>query len=110
MLKKNKKQKVVISSSFGGFEPDMHFKIFLKALDVELFSIEGRTHPEIIAYIETYSDEYGVLRGKDRYQYVRLVEVDTSRPWFIDVYDGSESIRYLDYKYVNKKLKYVELI
>lgn len=38
-----------------------------------------------------------------------IVEVDTSRPWTIKDYDGSEYIEYLDkYELVNKELNYYE--
>lgn len=39
-----------------------------------------------------------------------IVEVDSSRPWFIKYYDGLESIVYLeDYKLIDKELNLYEL-
>lgn len=40
---------------------------------------------------------------------IMLVEVDTSRPWTILDYDGSEYIQYLDYNIIDKEANYCEL-
>ena len=35
-----------------------------------------------------------------------IVDVDITRPWTIDVYDGSEYIKYLDYDVVDEDINY----
>ena len=37
---------------------------------------------------------------------IRIVEVDISRPWTIEDYDGAEYIQYLDYIIENKEINY----
>ena len=37
---------------------------------------------------------------------LEIVEVDISRPWTIEEYDGAEYIKYLDYEITNKELNY----
>ena len=37
-----------------------------------------------------------------------IVEVDTSRPWKIENYDGSEHIQYLDYEVKHKDINYCD--
>ena len=43
------------------------------------------------------------------YNIIRLVEVDTSRPWTILDYDGAEYIQYLDYNVIDKESNYCKL-
>ena len=37
-----------------------------------------------------------------------IVEVDTSRPWKIEEYDGAEYIQYLDYIVINEEINYCD--
>ena len=37
-----------------------------------------------------------------------IVEVDTSRPWKIEEYDGAEYIQYLDYVVINEEINYCD--
>ena len=38
-----------------------------------------------------------------------IVDVDTTRPWTISIYDGAEYVQYLDYEYVVKSINFCEL-
>ncbi len=40
---------------------------------------------------------------------LNIVDVDTSRPWCIEKYDGSEYVQYLDYDIIDKKINFCEL-
>ena len=37
---------------------------------------------------------------------IQIADVDTTRPWCIDNYDGKEYIKYLDYNVVNEDINY----
>ena len=37
-----------------------------------------------------------------------IVEVDSSRPWKIEEYDGAEYIQYLDYVVINEEINYCD--
>jgi hypothetical protein len=39
---------------------------------------------------------------------ISIVEVDTSRPWKIENYDGAEYIQYLDYEVKHKDINYCD--
>lgn len=38
--------------------------------------------------------------------FYEIKDVDTSRPWTIGEYDGSEYVQYMDYKMLDEKLNY----
>ena len=40
---------------------------------------------------------------------LNIVDVDTSRPWCIEKYDGAEYVQYLDYDIIDKKINFCEL-
>lgn len=102
--------KVIIQSCHGLFEPTKAFERLIKSKGYKgLWSIEARTDKDLIEYVEKNVNEHGVMKGKDYWTYVIVVEVDTSKPWCIDEYDGSEHIMYLEYEVLNKELNYVRM-
>lgn len=69
---------------------------------------------DVVSYIDTTgeylhkeSNGYWVRVGNEMYF---IAEVDTSRPWTILEYDGSEYIQYLDYKVINEDMNYCSFI
>ena len=40
---------------------------------------------------------------------LNIVDVDTSRPWSIETYDGAEYVQYLDFSYIDKNINFCEL-
>lgn len=103
--------KVIIQPCHGIFEPTKEFDRLIKSKGYKgLWSIEARTDKDLIEYIEkNISEEHRVLQGKDYWTYVCVVEVDTSKPWCIEDYDGSEYIKYIRYEVLNKELNYVRM-
>ncbi len=103
--------KVIIQGSSGIFEPAKEFEQLIKQQGYEsVFEIEARTDHVLINYVEEQArNNHGVLRGKEDYLHVLVVEVDTSVPWMISKYDGAESIRYLEYEVIDEYLNYVRL-
>ncbi|MES9681860.1 hypothetical protein ABWK22_02845 [Gottfriedia acidiceleris] len=102
------KVKVIIQPSFGIFEPKEDFKKLIDKTGRALWNLSGRTNEDYIKFVEDNADD-GILFGKESWTYIKVVEVDTSRPWLIDDYDGSESIKYVKYRVIDKELNYVEL-
>ena len=41
---------------------------------------------------------------------MQIVNVDVSRPWKIEEYDGAEYIQYLDYKVINQDINYCNFV
>ncbi len=104
------KIKVILQGSCGSFEPTEQFDRLIKQQGYEhIFHIGARTDKVLIDYVEQHAHEDGILLGEEKYLYVYVAEVDTSRPWTIRDYDGSESIDYLDYEFIDKNLNYVRL-
>jgi hypothetical protein len=104
------KVKVILQGSYGVFEPSDEFAKLIESKGYKsLWSISARTDKDLIEYVEQHANEHGVLTGKEDYQYVHVAEVDTSKLWTIDNYDGAESILYLDYEVIDKNLNYVRL-
>ncbi len=68
---------------------------------------------KIIKYLEEQGEV--VLRQDNGYwikaydEFYFIAEVDTSRPWTILDYDGSEYIQYLDYDIIDKDMNYCML-
>ena len=53
------------------------------------------------------NSKYFIYNKKLKYiSSLEIVEVDTSRPWTIEEYDGAEYIKYLDYEILDKELNY----
>ncbi|PFP65318.1 hypothetical protein COK00_12015 [Bacillus cereus] len=102
--------KVIIQPSFGSFKPKRDFQRLIDKVGIPLWNIAGRVHSAYVNFVEENSDDNGILQGKDSWSYLKVTKVDTSRPWMINDYDGSESIKYVDYKVVNKQLNYVQFI
>ncbi|MGG1071362.1 hypothetical protein ABE178_16275 [Priestia megaterium] len=101
------KVKVIVQVSYGIFEPDAKLQKLIDKVGVPFWSIEGRTNEQYINHVETRAKD-GLLTGKEGWSHIRVTEVDTSKPWLIDNYDGSESIKYVGYSFVNKDLNYVK--
>lgn len=102
--------KVIIQPCHGIFEPTKEFKELIESKGhMSLWPLEARMDKDLIEYIESNSNDLGVLTGVDYWTYVKVVEVDTSTPWYIDDYDGSEYIGYLKYTVLNKELNYVRV-
>lgn len=52
---------------------------------------------------------YGTPNGMNLFITFEIIDVDTSRPWCIEEYDGAEDIKYLDgYKCVDRESNYFE--
>ena len=61
------------------------------------------------------TDVYACCANKNKPSYfgtvnpvttMQIVDVDTTRPWCIDNYDGKEYIKYFDYDVVNEDINY----
>ena len=112
--------KVLLLSSYGGRVPRL-IKSFYKRNDVswrvgdvvsfvEVNAINnmGMNPKNIRTKVVAYDDPDGsksYLFNDDNIV-CKIVDVDTSRPWTIETYDGAEYIQYLDYNVVNKELNY----
>lgn len=89
--------KIVISGSFGsGWSTcNPEYRDFFMANPTLVEMVEAAAYPdEIENYVKSYiSHPYLNLLGSDS---LVVKEVDERRPFFIEEYDGLESIRYLD--------------
>lgn len=107
---------VIISPSFGSFEPNPRFKKFLNELGYHTFSdIKARTDERVIEFVknhvgEKYEGIEVAFLGREKHQYLSIEKVDASKPWTIDNYDGAEYIRYLVVEVVDPELNYCKLI
>ncbi|HDR4737038.1 TPA: hypothetical protein QCR36_004092 [Bacillus cereus] len=99
--------KVIIQPSFGTFKPKRDFERLIDKVGIPLWNIAGRVNEEYVKFVEENA-KHGVLEGTESWAYIKIVEVDISRPWTINDYDGQESIKYVDYKFINKHLNYVQ--
>ena len=75
--------KIVLNTAFGGFIYGVaeQYKDLVRELESK------RTSPELIDFVETHPDECGDLE---------VVEIpDKSTDWYIDEYDGFESLIYV---------------
>lgn len=54
----------------------------------------------------TYSHKHSFFGTKYPVTTMQIADVDTTRPWCIDIYDGKEYIKYLDYDVVNEDINY----
>lgn len=127
---------IVISETFGMFEEPKQIKEKLQAkTDIEyrialakkLKSIEDYrvlhadlTEDEMIKRLKNDILQSNVIARLDNNIYFKsnhfnntiarlsIVTVDTTIPWKISIYDGAESIKYLDLKLVNEKYNLYE--
>jgi hypothetical protein len=102
-------QNVIISGSYGIFEPNDEYQALLDKKGLNWWDMEARTDKEIVKFVEDhyYDNECEVsLIGKEDYQYVSVDEVDTSIPWTINEYDGAEYVKYIKYSVIDKELNY----
>lgn len=62
----------------------------------------------IVKYKMPLEDQYAVWDANMHHPaFFSIVDVDTSRPWTIEEYDGAESVRYLDErKCIDEELNY----
>lgn len=98
------KVKVIIKPSFGSIELTPEFQQALKDAGHESrHSIEARTDPKLVALVEA-----GSVAIED-WTYLKVVEVDTSKPWYIGNYDGAESISYLEYDMIDPSLNFIQM-
>ena len=110
--------KVILMTGYGvGYLPKelghIDFSNFLWRIDKEIieklenlnwFVLDNSYKKDGRYYKYTYNNDYnkGVKYlfpnpdSPNNYTSVSIVEVDTSRPWIVEEYDGSESIRYID--------------
>ncbi len=123
---------IVISKTFGVFEEPKQIKEKLQdikggieyriALAKEFTSIEDYrvlhddlTEDEMIKHLRNDILQSNIIARIDNNIYFKssyfnntiarlsIVTVDTTIPWKISIYDGAESIKYLDLKLVNEK-------
>lgn len=127
---------IVISETFGMFEEPKQIKEKLQAktdieyridLAKELKSIEDYrvlhadlTEDEMIKRLKNDILQSNMIARLDNNIYFKsnhfnntiarlsIVTVDTTIPWKISIYDGAESIKYLDLKLVNEKYNLYE--
>lgn len=112
--------KIAIFNSFGAdFYPD---KVKDKIKNKSLIDIRTKT---LVDFIEKEKDlivptdkinlkegeciRYGnslYVQGDLYLSKITIVNVDTSRPWTISEYDGSEYIEYLDYDIIDKNTNF----
>lgn len=107
---------VVISPSFGTFEPNRTLVSSLKKAGLTDWShLSARTNERIVSLVRTHlgkskSNIDVAFLGKGKHQYLRLVQVDTSKHWTISSRDGSESVEYLEYIVEDPQLNYCKKI
>lgn len=105
-MTKHKTIKVILSTSHGVFRPNAVFQKFLKERGYYWHELQARTDEEVIAFVEEHADkEHGAaFLSKYDYEYLQIVEVDTSIPWSIEEYDGAEYIKKLEYEMIDEAL------
>jgi len=107
--------KAIISPGHGFFQARPEFQALIEAKGYEHWSqIEARTDKDLIAFVEQNSERpdpryFPVMRGINAWEYVNVVEVDTSRPWYISNYDNAEGISYVEYEVIDEKLNFVRM-
>lgn len=112
----NKTITVIISPSYGTFEPNRAFtKILKDAGQTDWSTLEARTDTNLIKAIGDFmskkpNDFDIAFLGKTKDQYLALRQVDTTKPWTIIADNGAESIRALAFEVVNPELNYCELL
>jgi hypothetical protein len=104
-------KKIIISPSYGHFEPDKRLKKIIEECGHKsLWELKARMDARIIKFIEDRTHKQGrevQYVTKNEFgdtDYITIDSVDTSRLWTIDEYDGSEGIVYLEI--VDKELNF----
>jgi hypothetical protein len=115
--------KVIILNNWGGTVPKMlkpyanggnswrwgqviQF-IETNAVNADRFDVNP-INAKVICYPGTDKNSKTYLFKEDNV-ILSIVDVDTSRPWCIEKYDGSEYVQYLDYDIIDKKINFCEL-
>ncbi|MFF2531460.1 hypothetical protein ACFVS2_21370 [Brevibacillus sp. NPDC058079] len=107
---------IIISPSYGIFEPSKSLERKLKSFGYEnLDSIEARTDERVISFIRSHMEKSSnqfpfAFLGKEKHQYLSLVDIDISHPWTIINSDGSERIHYLNYIVLDAEINYCKPI
>ena len=103
--------KVLTFPSYGNKTP-----IELEDLMNKYTFPENRYNSKIIDFIEKTYTPIGYYKSSHTTNYqidnvlISIQEVDNSRPWKIENYDGSEYIQYLDYKIIDENSNYCDYI
>lgn len=96
------KIKVILQSSHGLVTLTDEFSKNLEECGYpSIFSIEARMDERLIALVEA---------GKATVNYweqLEVVEVDTSRLWYIEDCNGAEYINYLSYKFIREDINFI---
>lgn len=81
--------KVVINKCFGGYGlSEAAYKYMGLEWDGYGFAFSGdRTNPQLVKCVETLGEA-----ANGRFAYLKVVEVPDDVSWYIDEYDGSESV------------------
>lgn len=107
---------LVISPSFGSFEPNRALESALKKAGLTDWSqLTARTDARIVSLVKTHLGKSKnnidvAFLGKGKHQYLRLAQVDTSKHWTISNRDGSESVEYLAYTVEDSQINYCKKI
>ena len=127
-------EKAIIFSNYGldGITPEMqeimkkHFGIRSRMGEIieyvenhAVMADEFLSEVELLRYLKNDPNAIVCRRPGKEYQVQRqdwimpstfsIIEIDTSRPWTIDEYDGAESVKYLDeIDLVDEDLNYYE--
>ncbi|MFO1442848.1 hypothetical protein KDN24_06420 [Bacillus sp. Bva_UNVM-123] len=108
----SKSVKVILSKNHGFFEPNREYQELLRKKGMSWWELKARTDLEIIGFIE--QNRLGNINvfqvGKEYYQYASIVEIDTTKPWTIEEYDGAEYIKYIEYEVLDEKLNYCKFL
>jgi hypothetical protein len=115
--------KVVILNSWGGKIPKMikpyvnngnnwRWGSVVKFIETNAINADVLEHKNIEVKVVCYP---GADKNSRTYLFkednviLSIVDVDTSRPWGIETYDGSEYVQYLDFSYIDKSINFCEL-
>ena len=111
-MKNNKTIKVILSPNHGGFRPNSLFQTFLQERGYDWHQLQARTDEEVIAFVEEHADKEHKVAFLSRYdyEYLKVIEVDTSIPWTIQEYDGAEYIKTLEYEVIDEELNYIRFL
>lgn len=102
--------KVIVSPGHGFFQARPDFQAAMEAKGYEHWSLlEARTDEDLVIFVESNSGEHGVMFGINSWEYLTVVEVDTSRPWYIENYDNAEGIQYVEYEVIDANLNFVKM-
>ena len=115
--------KVILLSNWGGKIPQLlkpftnngnnwrwgHAINFIETNAINATSmLPAEVNAKILCYPGSTSTSRTYLFKEDGVT-VHIVDVDTTRPWAIESYDGAEYIQYLDYNIIDKNINFCEL-